>query len=98
MARYSSKRDPEREARERDRYIVLLHLYTLCLEGSPASVAPQRIARDLALSEAYEEDVVRDLVRAEMAAFAGAAVVPTARGVDYLERRAGRRRTIRLPE
>lgn len=91
-----SHRNREREALERDRYIVMLHLHTLCHNGQISGVPRERIARDLALSTEREDRVVDDLIRAKMATDSGPGIALTARGIGYLTYGARRRRSIRF--
>lgn len=84
---------------ERDRYIVLLHVFTC---GDPPFVefwTAEQIVRDLGLSRDQAESVLGTLVGAGFLSRSGAAdgVAITQKGRDYLQRGAGRRRSIRIP-
>ena len=88
----------EVHATERDSYIVLLHLYTLTELAPVLCLAADRLVRDLGLPESRAEKIVRGLLDSEYVEYCGSGqgLVLTAKGVRYIEREAGRRRSVRL--
>jgi hypothetical protein len=95
---HDRRRDPAEERRERDRYVVLLHVYThaLTAEGD-TSMSVDRVASELVYDGAEATEIVRDLVRSgHLAADAsGARVALTPDGQAYLALHAGRRKSLR---
>jgi len=93
----SEIRDEERERKERERFIVLLHVYTVTAHEWSA-VTVERIASALAL--AYDEArAILDLLLLHsyvVPVGGGTGVVVGKRGAEYIERLAGRRRSLRI--
>lgn len=87
----------ENWSKDRDRYVVLLHLYSLTEGDSAPSVTPQKIMRDLALSVGYADSLLRELIKVGFVRLgAEDRLVLTSQAVRYIEKEAGRRRSIRL--
>lgn len=83
---------------ERERYAVILHLYTY-QELTPASCwTEERIMRDLGFSPERAELVLSTLVEAGFLhrSGPGQALALTAEAIAYLNGGAGRRRSVRL--
>lgn len=98
MASTQRKRDPEEEERERSRFVLLQHAATLA-EADPTVALPgERLWRDLGFPLSEGMPLIRDLVQAGYLVDRGPGpqVSLAPRALDYLERRAGRRRTLRL--
>lgn len=90
--------DPEDRIIERERYAVLLHLYTHGLLAEYGGLPCNRIVRDLGFREARADDLVQSLLSGhyvdDNGSVRGLAVTP--KGIHYIERGAWRRRSIRL--
>ena len=96
--RAERERDPVAEEQERISFILLQHVYTLACEGQ-GLLLPAKIAADLALSSA---EVVQFIAHLTYEGFlewegTGRPVGITQKGVEYIERLALRRRSLRLP-
>lgn len=92
------ERDFEEERRERDRFLLLQHAFTLA-EGDPTTVLPGgRVWRDLGFSRTEGSALVDGLIRGGYLEerCTGRLVRLTRQGADFLERRARRRRSVRL--
>jgi hypothetical protein len=83
---------------ERERYAVLLHLYTYGLLSQMEGIPGDRIMRDLGLRQARTDGLLRSLLLAEYLDYSGTGrgLLLTGKAVDYLEKGAGRRRSLRL--
>jgi hypothetical protein len=92
------QRNLEEEGLERDRYIVLLHVYTLTWVGPTPSLTSERIIQDLGFTRSRGNLILHGLMLEEYLQYAttGEGVVLTRRGVDYIEHAAGRRHSLRL--
>ncbi|MEX2583553.1 MAG: hypothetical protein WD766_09770 [Gemmatimonadota bacterium] len=91
-------RKGEEWALERDAYVVLLHLYTVTQAAPSAALAPERITRDLGFTESNSDVILRALLYEGYVEHCGSAqgLTLTGKGSDYIERKAGRRRSLRL--
>lgn len=98
MAPNSRKRDLEEEQRERNRFLLLQHVTTLAEADPAVALAGERLWRDLGFSHSEGLLLIHDLEQAGYLVERGAGpqVSLAPRALDYLERRAGRRRSIRL--
>lgn len=85
---------------ERERFVVLLHLYTLRQVTPSAALTPAKVMRDLGFSSDRVQMVLDPLIRAGFLSLVGSGegLVLTSRARAYLEREAGRRRSVRLAE
>lgn len=91
-------RNFEQEGLERDRYIVLLHLYTLGQASHAPTFPLGRIMKDLGFPSSRTDQIVHDLIEGQYLEDSGTAegVMLTAKARLYLEHTAGRRRSVRL--
>lgn len=91
-------RDPEIERQERERFIVLLHVYNLTWRAFAPALPIPRLADTLALRRDDAEAIVSLLLHHALvrAVGGGGAVEVAPRGVEYVEHLAGRRRSLRL--
>ena len=91
-------RDRATEEKERIGFILLQHVYTLACEGQGLLI-PTRIAADLALGVDEVVQLVTHLADEGFLEWEGmgrpVGIAP--KGVDYIERLALRRRSLRLP-
>lgn len=89
----------EQRAVERDRYVVLLHMYTLreVAPSSPCSI--DKLTRDLGFTCAHAQLVIGSLAEEGYLARQGPGECYqlAARGVEYVETGARRRRSVRFP-
>ena len=85
---------------ERERFVVLLHLDTLREVTPTEACTPAKVMRDLGFSSDRVQMVLDPLIKAGFLAPAGSSegLVLTARAREYIEREAGRRRSVRLAE
>jgi hypothetical protein len=91
-------RDPAAEEKERLSFILLQHVYSLACEGDGLLV-PTKIAADLALPP---DQVVQLIAHLTYEGFldwegTGRPVGITQKAIDYIDRLALRRRSLRLP-
>lgn len=98
MSETERKRDLAAEERERISFILLQHVYSLSCEGQAVLVVG-KIASDLALPVATVVQLVAHLTYAGFLQWEGTGrpVTIAQKGVEYIERLAHRRRTLRLP-
>jgi DNA-binding IclR family transcriptional regulator len=98
MASPVRERDFEEERRERNRFLLLQHAATLAEADPTVTLAGERLWRDLGFSLSEGHPLIRSLVRAGYLVERGAGpqVSLAPQAIEYLERRAGRRRTVRL--
>ena len=91
-------RDHALEEKERISFILLQHVYSLACEGQGVLV-PSKIASDLALPAAEVVQLIAHLTYQGFLEWEGTGrpVGISQKGVDYIERLAHRRRTLRLP-
>ena len=84
---------------ERESFILLQHVYTLASDDLKRSIRVARAAADLGLASAECWRLVDHLVRAGCLdeVGRGGELSLTATGVHYVERGAGRRRSVRTP-
>jgi DNA-binding MarR family transcriptional regulator len=82
---------------ERERFAVLLHLYTYG-HFTADGIASDRIMKDLGLRQNRAEVLIRSLLGAEYLEHcrSGQGLVLTEKGREYIERHAGRRRSVRF--
>lgn len=94
------KRDLEAERGERESFILLQHAYTLSEGESGVAIPADRLGHELGFGADQLAALVRHLERVGYLAVEGggrrAAVSPA--GVEYIERLAWRRRSVRAPE
>ena len=90
------ERDFETERRERDRFVVLQHLYTI--EEECTGIPVRRIADDLGLSQCTAEEIVEHLIAAGYLIWVdgSACICPSRHGREYIESLAWRRRSLRV--
>jgi hypothetical protein len=95
---HNLRRNHEEEIRERHRYVILLHLYTLGEESVERGLPMDRVVRDLGFRQQEAEALVAALVRSGYVEYwtTTPGVKLTDRGIEYIERLAGRRRSLRL--
>ena len=88
----------ERWGLERDRYLALLHLYNLAGSAGVGLLTAETIMRDLAFTAARADLIVGTLVRGGLVhqSVVGGGLTLSPAGVRYIEREAGRRRSVRL--
>jgi hypothetical protein len=95
-----TERPPERERLERDSFILLQHAYTLTGADPSVPVNPMRLGCELGFAHNETSRLVRYLswvgYLKESAAGPHLALAPE--GIDYLERGARRRHTVRADE
>lgn len=95
----SNEREPSRdqERRERESFVVLQHAYTLSDADPSASLPYARLGEDLGFAEPHFGDLVAHLVGVGYLARVGAGSLLsiTPAGIDYIERLAWRRRSVR---
>ena len=98
MSSPHSSPGPGEWALERDRYVILLHLYTMRRADGAGSLRLHSIMRDLGVHLDCAESLVGPLKRANLVeeSSSGDALALTAAGVAYIERGAKRRRSVRL--
>jgi hypothetical protein len=97
MGSEARDRDRDGEIEDRDRYVILLHLYTLSQAGPVGQLGIERITSDLGLRETRCIELLRSLESGGYIASAvGDRVAVTTRGCEYIEKLAGRRRSLRL--
>ena len=98
MARQAKRRDPEEEARERDRFVILLHMHTMSDATAGGPLPTDRILKDLGFTRARADQLLESLYLAEYIRWTGLGdgVTLSRMGRDYIERLAGRRRSVRL--
>ena len=91
-------RDPAAEERERISFILLQHVYSLACEGQGLLV-PSRIAADLALPSAQVLQLLSHLTYEGFLEWDGTGqpVGISQKAIDYIDRLALRRRSLRLP-
>jgi hypothetical protein len=90
-------RDRDGEIEDRDRYVILLHLYTISQTGPVGHLGIERIASDLGLLEVRCIALLRSLESGGYIAHTfGDRVTVTTRGCEYIEKLAGRRRSLRM--
>jgi hypothetical protein len=91
--------EADRIRKERESFIVLQHLYTLADADPKHAVQCSRIAADLGFHRTGCGPLVEHLISVGCLAWAtpGHEVSITPMGVDYIERLAWRRRTVRAP-
>lgn len=97
MALSSRNRDPEREALERNSYILLQHLHSVT-GGNPRILAHLwRLGDALGMQRAEVEEAADFLAEQHFCAFptSGPLIAITTDGVKYLEHDAWRRRSVR---
>ena len=95
MDRADQKRDPDKERLERASYVVLQHICTLADE-TQEELSARRITADLGLGDQEALAVLRRLSDAHMIQWDGMDDVSCRwEGREYLERRAGRRHSVR---
>jgi len=91
------RRDRHEERDERDRFVVLLHIYTLAKAGVE-KIGADRITSDLGLPAARSARLIGALEFGEFVRHTrGVSISITRRGVEFIERVAGRRRSLRMP-
>ncbi len=93
------RRDEEREAQERQRYELLERIYLLTGADCETGVYPWQMEEELGPGAAAAESVWEDLIRLgylKREALDGPVCI-TPEGVEYLQTRAWRRRSIRDP-
>jgi hypothetical protein len=97
MAAAVRYRDQHTEARERERFRVLAHIRTCTEVRGERGVLCSCLADDLGLLRLEAAELIEDLVICGLLddAVPGPRVRITARGREYLERLAGRRRSVR---
>lgn len=85
---------------ERERFVVLLHLYTLREATPTTGWTPTTVMRDLGFSSDRVDIVLKPLIESGFLAHAGSSdgLTLTPRARTYLEREAGRRRSVRIGE
>ena len=89
-------RDFSRERRERDSFLLLLHLYSLS-EGTLVELPGDQVARDLGFEQREVRRLVHHLeVGGYVRSLLGERVSITTQGMDYIERGARRRHSVRL--
>lgn len=83
---------------ERDRYLILLHMYNLGPSVRTGSLTAEKIARDLAFTAARTELIVGTLIDFGLIqqSIVGGGLDLSPAGTRYIEREAGRRRSVRL--
>jgi hypothetical protein len=92
-----SQRDYQEECRDRERYVILLHLFTLTQAADEDIFPSERIVLDLGFSQDRADALIQGMVLAGYLRYAvGDSLALTRKGMDYIERQAGRRRTLRL--
>lgn len=92
------KRNPTEERHERDRFVLLQHIYTLT-QATPGTLLPERrIWEALAFSETEALPLLKSLRWAGYLEedVGGFRIGVTRKGIDYIERHAGRRQSVRL--
>src|SRR5688572_27744859 len=92
------QRNAEEEGLERDRYIVLLHVYTLTWVGPGNGLTVERIGQDLGFDRARGNLLIHSLMLTEYVQYGpvGEGVVLARKGVEYIEHVARRRHSLRL--
>ena len=88
----------EQWAVERDRYVVLLHLYNIGSIKRGSSLTTEKITRDLGLSPFRAHVLLTNLSDAGYLRSTGRSegLELTAQGMDYIQNRARRRQSLRL--
>jgi hypothetical protein len=83
---------------DRDRFIILLHLYNIRDFESPTSLTAERLMRDLGFAADRTEHLVRSLIFSEFLEYSGhgQGLDLTRAAIKYIEKEAGRRRSVRL--
>jgi hypothetical protein len=97
MAAAVRYRDQHTEARERERFRVLAHIRTCTDESGEHGVLCSCLADDLGLLRLEATELIEDLVICGLLddSVSGPRVRITVRGREYLDRVAGRRRSVR---
>lgn len=104
MSEAERMRDPTAEESERLSFVILQHVYSLdslsdaASDEAAGSLLVGRIAADLALPAGRVVEILAHLTYAEFLSWAGTgrSVRITAKGVEYIERLAHRRRSLRV--
>ena len=93
------QRDPTQEKRERIRFDILRNVYERCWSESDAPVRALDVGLAMGLSREEIFRTVLDLTQRSYLSFcaAGPQVCITEKGIAYLQKGAGRRRSIREP-
>jgi hypothetical protein len=91
------ERNPDEEARERERYVLLEQLYLLTGTDCETTVDPEELRAELGPSPVEDPRVIDDLVRLGYARTIGAdgRICLTLDGLEYLQQGAWRRRSVR---
>lgn len=89
----------ERRALERDRYVVLLHMHNLRADARSSPCSIEKLTRDLGFSHAHAQLVIDGLALEGYLVRKGPAdcYQLSARGIEYVETGARRRRSVRFP-
>ena len=90
------ERNVAAERRERERYVILQHLHSL--EKETAGMSVRKIAGDLGFPHCSAEVIVEHLITTGyLVCTPGIPCIRTSRrGAEYIERLAGRRRSLRV--
>jgi hypothetical protein len=90
-------RDGARERQERDSFLLLLHLHNLSAGAPAVALFVGQVAHELGFGEQAARLLIHHLERGDYArSVGGSRVSITPRGAAYIEREAGRRRSVRL--
>ncbi|MEX2572565.1 MAG: hypothetical protein WD737_14790 [Gemmatimonadota bacterium] len=83
---------------QRDLHVVLVHLYTGRATAPMTPLTAEKVARELGFTPGRSVSLIEMLRGAGLLRYSGfgEGLVLTASGVDYIEREAGRRRSLRL--
>jgi hypothetical protein len=99
MSTMLRRRNPTDEAREREMYRILSHVAACTRGDCTLRVLCSRVADALQIRRLEAAALIEELIRADFCEDGGAgpSVRLSTRGRDYLERHAGRRRSVRDP-
>lgn len=93
----SNSAGPSRWGLERDRYVVLLHLYTIRDTEAAQLASAERVLSNLGVEASRAEDLIGPLIRGNFIrqSSPGDPLVLASAGIEYIEREP-RRRSVRL--
>lgn len=80
---------------EREAFVLLQHLYTLGDADPKAWMGTEQVGRELDFSADEMEALISELARSGYVSRIGSAIAITLAGIDYIDRVARRRRSIR---
>ena len=80
---------------EREAFVLLQHLYTLGDADPQAWMGTEQVGRDLDFSAEEMDTLISELSRSGYVSRIGSAIAITLSGIDYIDRVARRRRSIR---